>query len=96
MLYIDCPYCGPREETEFTYGGEAHIARPLAPNDLTDDDWAHYLFGQSNTSGLYRERWVHTAGCRRWINAVRDTVTYDIKSVYKAGAQPPELEEQAQ
>jgi heterotetrameric sarcosine oxidase delta subunit len=24
------------------------------------------------------ERWVHTAGCRRWFNLVRDTVTHHI------------------
>jgi heterotetrameric sarcosine oxidase delta subunit len=24
------------------------------------------------------ERWVHTAGCRRWFNLVRDTVTHTI------------------
>ena len=28
MLVIPCPYCGDREETEFSYGGESHIARP--------------------------------------------------------------------
>jgi sarcosine oxidase subunit delta len=28
MLQITCPYCGPRAEKEFTYGGEAHIVRP--------------------------------------------------------------------
>jgi heterotetrameric sarcosine oxidase delta subunit len=24
------------------------------------------------------ERWVHTAGCRRWFTLVRDTVTHEI------------------
>jgi heterotetrameric sarcosine oxidase delta subunit len=24
------------------------------------------------------ERWVHTAGCRRWFTLVRDTVTHTI------------------
>ena len=28
MLWIDCPWCGPRPETEFRYGGETYIARP--------------------------------------------------------------------
>jgi sarcosine oxidase, subunit delta len=26
------------------------------------------------------ERWVHTAGCRRWFKLVRDTVTHEITS----------------
>ena len=30
MMLIECPFCGPRDETEFSCGGEAHIARPLA------------------------------------------------------------------
>ena len=25
MLLIDCPHCGPRNEVEFRYGGEAHV-----------------------------------------------------------------------
>jgi len=24
------------------------------------------------------ERWVHSAGCRRWFNLVRDTVTHEM------------------
>ena len=32
MLIIECPYCGQRDESEFSYGGEAHIARPLEPD----------------------------------------------------------------
>ena len=32
MLLIPCPWCGPRDETEFPCGGEAHIARPDRPD----------------------------------------------------------------
>ena len=28
MLLIECPWCGPRQETEFFCGGEAHLSRP--------------------------------------------------------------------
>ncbi|MGE5094790.1 MAG: sarcosine oxidase subunit delta, partial [Betaproteobacteria bacterium] len=28
MLLIPCPWCGPREEIEFSYGGQAHVAYP--------------------------------------------------------------------
>ena len=42
MLLINCPHCGPREESEFSCGGEAHIARPLAENTLTDAAFADY------------------------------------------------------
>ncbi len=33
---IPCPYCGPRDETEFRYGGQAGIAYPADPDALTD------------------------------------------------------------
>ena len=85
MLFIDCPWCGPREETEFSYGGEAHIARPKDPSKLSDVEWADYLFMRKNTYGRYLEQWLHSAGCRRWFNAERNTVTYKILSVYKVG-----------
>jgi len=89
MLVIDCPWCGPRDESEFTCGGEAHIQRPPAPEDCSDGDWADYLFMRSNPKGLHREQWVHSHGCRRWFNVERDTVTYRIHAVYRMGERPP-------
>ena len=88
MLVITCPYCGPREESEFSCGGEAHIARPLAENSLTDAEFADYLFLRDNPKGVFLERWRHAAGCRRWFNVVRDTVTHEIIEVYAMGSLP--------
>ncbi|WP_134772979.1 sarcosine oxidase subunit delta [Ornithinimicrobium flavum] len=90
MLIIDCPHCGPRHEQEFHYGKQAHVAYPQDPSALTDAEWARYLFYRDNPRGPHAERWVHTAGCRRWFNVVRDTLTYEIKAVYRAGEQPPQ------
>ena len=92
MLLIPCPYCGPRSEEEFSYGGEAHIARPESPEALSDRDWAEYVFMRSNVKGVYLERWMHNHGCRRWFNVARDTTSYEILAVYEMGAKPPELE----
>ena len=89
MLQITCPWCGPRDETEFSYGGEAHIVRPEHPEQLSDEQWADYLFLRTNPRGRHRERWCHSFGCRRWFNVERDTVSYRIVSVYKAGEPPP-------
>ena len=89
MLIIECPYCGKRPETEFRYGGEAHIARPENPDALSDEEWADFLFMRTNTKGAFRERWMHAAGCRRWFNAIRDTVSYRIVTTYKVGETPP-------
>jgi sarcosine oxidase, subunit delta len=88
MLLIPCPWCGPRDETEFSYGGEAHIRRPEDPEACSDEAWAGYLFMRTNPRGAHRERWVHTQGCRRWFNIVRDTVTHDVKRSYKMGEEP--------
>lgn len=79
MLSIPCPWCGHRAETEFSYGGEADIARPEDPASLTDAQWADYLFSRKNSRGAYRELWHHAAGCRRWFVVERDTVSYAVK-----------------
>jgi heterotetrameric sarcosine oxidase delta subunit len=89
MLLIECPWCGPRDETEYHYGGQAHVAYPADPNQLSDAEWAKFLFYRANPKGLFAERWVHSTGCRRWFNAVRDTVSYEFKAVYKPGEKPP-------
>ncbi|HET8604914.1 MAG TPA: sarcosine oxidase subunit delta [Marmoricola sp.] len=91
MLLIDCPHCGPRNETEFHYGGQAHVAYPEDPHALSDTAWADYLFFRDNPKGLFAERWVHSTGCRKWFNVVRDTVSYRIQAVYGAGEPRPEL-----
>lgn len=46
---------------------------------------AQYLFFRDNPKGPFAERWVHSAGCRRWFNAVRDTVSNEFLSIEKPG-----------
>ena len=94
MFLITCPYCGPRDEHEFGYGHEAHIARPTLDQQstMTDADWADYLFLRKNPKGVHFERWVHTKGCRRWFNMARSTVTHEIKAIYKMGEPAPQIE----
>ena len=89
MFLIECPWCGPRDESEFDHGGEAHIERPADPAELSDEEWADYLFMRTNPKGRRRERWVHACGCRRWFNVERDTVTHRIAAVYGIGKKPP-------
>ena len=90
MLLISCPHCGPRDEHEFAYGHEAHIARPTLEqqNTMTDAEWADYLFMRKNPKGLHREQWLHAQGCRRWFNAERHTVSYQFTKFYKPGENP--------
>ena len=85
MLIINCPYCGQREQEEFSCGGEAHIERPKNPPDLNDDQWADYLFLRQNIKGLQYERWNHSFGCRQWFNVIRDTTTNNFLQISKPG-----------
>ncbi len=84
MLLINCPFCGPRPETEFAYGGPAVARRPEAPQDISDEDWVEYLTVVPNPMGPVAERWWHAKGCGCWLVLKRDTVTHDI-------IEPPEF-----
>ena len=92
MHLIPCPWCGPREEGEFACGGEGHIARPSDPAARSDAEWGDYLYMRANPKGWHRERWLHRHGCRRWFNLVRDTVSHEIKAVYRMDEPAPKLE----
>ena len=89
MLRIPCPYCGTRDESEFHFGGESHVERPGV--EVSDAEWADYLFNRENPKGLHYERWCHTYGCSQWFNVVRDTVTHEFHAVYKMGLSKPDL-----
>jgi len=39
--------------------------------------------------------WYHAAGCRKFFNVVRDTVSYDIKASYLIGEAAPQSGEAA-
>jgi sarcosine oxidase, subunit delta len=85
MLLIDCPWCGSRPEIEFHYGGEAHVERAARPAELSDAEWAAFLYERTNPRGRHAERWQHIHGCRRFFNVVRDTVTDKILASYRPG-----------
>ena len=78
MLLITCPFCGPRSEAEFAYGGPAVAPRPEAPQDLSDEAWIDYLTVVPNPMGPVREKWWHARGCGCWLVLERDTLTHDI------------------
>ena len=50
--------------------------------------WGDYLFMRKNPKGQHREQWLHAAGCRRWFNAERNTVSYRFSKFYKPGENP--------
>ena len=76
VLLIPCPWCGPRNQVEFTYGGDATLRRP-AP-DAPESAWIDYVYLRDNPCGPHDELWYHGAGCRSWFKVRRNTRTHDI------------------
>lgn len=77
MLLIACPWCGPRNEPEFSFGGEPAV-RPIPAAEVSDAQWADYLYARTNPKGRHRELWCHSFGCGQWFAMERDTVTHEI------------------
>jgi len=86
MLRIACPFCGPRDEADFTYRGDATVRRPDA--DAGIDAFHDYVYLRANPQGWHVEWWQHSAGCRQWLKVVRHTVTHEIAEVATADATP--------
>ncbi len=93
MFVINCPWCGERDQFEFSTHGEAHIVRPLDPEALSDEEWGDYVFFRKNPRGVHYERWMHAHGCRRWFQIARNTVTDEIYASYQVGDAIPEVSE---
>jgi sarcosine oxidase subunit delta len=79
MQLFECPFCGPRPETEFHFGGEAGNIRP-EPADATPvsaEAWTSYLYINANPKGPTREIWVHLT-CAEFFVLERDTLTHAV------------------
>jgi sarcosine oxidase subunit delta len=84
-MLIACPFCGLRDEAEFTYLGAApEEAAPAAEHATA---FARtYL--RDNPAGAHRELWLHTYGCRSVVTVERNTLTHAVASVAFAGGEP--------
>ena len=82
MIRINCPFCGERDHSEFTYGKDASIVYPDL--DAALDEWVAAVFERENRDGVQFETWHHVNGCRMWIVVERDTVSHEIHSVRPA------------
>ncbi len=78
MLLIPCPNCGPRDESEFEYGGRA-IALPQLDAPLAD--WHQALHLGGNSDRCVDEHWYHAAGCECWIRINRDLFSHEINEL---------------
>ena len=77
MQCYTCPFCGPRDETEFFYGGEAGKERPEPSAEVTAERWAEWLYGETNSKGPSREIWLHLT-CGEFFLMERHTVTHEV------------------
>jgi len=80
MKIMTCPLNGPRNISEFVWGGEVKTHPPL---DCTDAQWAEYAVLENNTAGVVREWWYHVPTAY-WFIAERNTVTDEIVRTYPA------------
>lgn len=87
-MLITCPYCGPRDSSEFTYRGDGNRERPQ-PASQNLDAWNEYVYERTNPAGDHNEIWQHSGGCRTHIRVVRNTLTHVISSVQSARGEAP-------
>lgn len=81
MKILNCPLNGPRNISEFTYGGELK-AMPNA-DTCSDVEWADYVFNSDNDAGVVTEWWMHTPS-NYWFLVERHTVTEKVIRTFDA------------
>ena len=77
MILVPCPYCGPRNSSEFRCVGES--ASQPDVNTATPEQWRTFLYIKNNPAGWTVETWYHRAGCRQYFTVERDTVSNEIR-----------------
>ncbi|GAB4184785.1 MAG: sarcosine oxidase subunit delta [Thalassobaculales bacterium] len=87
MHRIDCPWCGLRDEAEFSYRGDATVVRPGPDGDAAA--FHDYVYDRDNPKGWHAEWWQHAGGCRQWLRIERHTVTHEIRAIAPAGDRQP-------
>ena len=82
MKIIHCPVNGPRPAQEFHYGGE--FRRMPRPDQVSDEQWADYVFCRDGEPGLKRQWWYHLPS-GTWFIAERDNRTDQFIRTYLPG-----------
>src|SRR6185295_19654042 len=83
MKILNCPLNGPRNISEFVWGGEV---KPMPdPATSSDKSWTDFLFLADNTACEIFEWWLH-APTNFWFIARRNTLTDEIFETMTAEA----------
>ena len=77
MQLFPCPFCGPRDETEFHFGAGAGKTRPEPAGEVSAEAWGDYLHFDGNPKGAAKEIWLHLT-CGEFFLMERDTLTHDV------------------
>ncbi len=81
MKILNCPLNGPRNISEFAYGGE--VETHPDPHACSDAEWTDFVFFERNAASVVREWWCHVPSAS-WFIAERDTVSDEIVRTYPA------------
>ena len=93
-MRIQCPFCGDRVHSEFSYLGDAGPTRPKAGEKGVAPDpalFVDYVYFRTNPSGMHREYWQHVGGCRAWLIVERNVTTHEIAGVVPARDWPERI-----
>ena len=82
MIRINCPFCGLRDQTEFTYEGDASVVYPAL--DASEQEWYEAVYLRDNPRGVHLEYWRHAFGCGALLLVERNTLTHEIGFVRMA------------
>jgi sarcosine oxidase, subunit delta len=81
MKLLNCPLNGPRNITEFSYGGE--LRRMPHPSRCEWNEWVEYVVFNDNEAGVVTEWWCHNA-TSYWFLVERNTITDEIIRTFAA------------
>ena len=87
-MRIECPFCGERDVSEFTYLGDAGFRRPPSDAEGLADRFYEAVYLRDNPAGPHEELWYHASGCLSWLRVTRDTRTHAILAVQLAREAP--------
>jgi sarcosine oxidase subunit delta len=80
-MRIQCPFCGERDLSEFSYRGDAGFRRPDAASPDAGLRFFEEVYLRANPAGAHEELWYHLYGCRSWLKVTRNTRTHEILAV---------------
>ncbi|MCY7307729.1 MAG: sarcosine oxidase subunit delta [Rhodoferax sp.] len=81
MQQFNCFFCGPRDQSEFTYLREAATIPAL---DAGVAAWQKFVYERDNPCGAHAEWWQHNHGCRQVLEIMRHTQTHEVVGVHPA------------